>query len=82
MKKQTQSHVFDEKEFVGIKCTISNNGQNENEFIVPILDTRRSMSDKENIKIQLKQANKIKGSKFLKPSYSVIGHSYQESYKK
>lgn len=82
MKKQIQSTVLNGNQQVGIKCTVLNNGQNEDEFIVPVLYSTRSDSERAIVNNQIRLNNKNKGSKFMKPSFSVMGHSYQESYKK
>lgn len=78
MKQQQQQYQLNgNNEITGIKVTVMDNGVKDKEFIVPVLDARRSESERQTIQMQIKQNNKQRGSKFMKPSYSVIGKCYQ-----
>lgn len=46
-----------------------------------VLDVRKSKEERKQITEKLKDINYLKGSKFLKPSFSVDGNSYNKSYK-
>lgn len=48
---------------------------------IPVLDVRNSPEEREKIEKSIKANNKMKGSKYIKPSFSVLGHSYNDSFK-
>lgn len=48
-------------------------------FIVPVIDVRDGESERSAVKSMIKAQNK---SKFMNPSFSVLGHSYKVSRKK
>lgn len=54
----------------------------EKPFHIPVIDVRDGEDQRENAKAFLKTANYHKGSKYMKPSYSVIGLTYNDSTKK
>lgn len=60
-------------EIVGIKVETL-----KETFTVPVLDVRRN---REIAELVLKGANIAKGSKYIKPSYSWYGYSYNHSMK-
>lgn len=48
----------------------------EDEFTVPVVDVRRSEDQRRKAKRIMKESNRAKGSKFIRPSYSWYGYSY------
>lgn len=76
MKRTTVSHLVnqDTKTVVGIKVKTS-----DDEFVIPVVSV---LSDRITANNMIKQSKVNRGSKFLHPSYSVMGRSYQVSYKK
>lgn len=54
------------------------NGQEVDRFIVPVIDVRDGEKERDLIKAQVKANSQ---SKFLRPSFSESGRSYQTSYK-
>ena len=71
--------VFNDKDqWVGVKVTSKQDG----DFTVPVVDARRSENQRAIASEIKRQNNFSKGSRFMHPSYSVIGKSYQVSHKK
>lgn len=66
-----------ENQLVGYKIT---DGKGET-FTVPVLDNRNP-KHRGRISQTAKEINSMRGSKFLKPSYSAWGFSYNVSRKK
>lgn len=50
-------------------------------FVIPVIDVRDGESERGFVANTIKQSNVQNGSRFLRPSYSVRGLSYQNSYK-
>lgn len=65
------------KTLVGYKVT----KHEEKPFIIPVVDVRRGEKIRMIADYMQKIANIQKGSKFIKPSYSVLGFSYNAGRK-
>lgn len=63
----------------GIQITKFDNDIESERFVVPVFDARDGERVRKIIANQIKQSNQ---SKYTKPSFSVIGKSYQASHKK
>jgi hypothetical protein len=61
----------------GIKVTTE-----KDVFVVPVLNVKDGQPTRDRINYMTKNNNIRKGSKFMQPSYSVGGNSYQASQKK
>jgi len=63
----------------GIKVQNDGNRRQWHDFVIPVIDVR----DGEDARYQATQIQKAANqSRFMKPSFSVIGNSYQVSHKK
>ena len=51
-------------------------------FTVPVIDARDDEEARLTVEQMVKDSNRVKGSKFMRPSFSSIFRSYQESWKK
>lgn len=60
----------DAKEVVAIKVESKKDG----EFLIPVLDVRNET--RRYVKSVLKESNSVKGSKYIRKSYSSIGPAY------
>ena len=80
MKSSTQK-IIEQKDrrSYGIQVTKFDSGIESDKFIVPVYDVRDGEQERKIINNQIKQSNR---SKFTQPSFSVMGNSYQTSYKK
>lgn len=67
--------VIDSKERI---IGVADESKKDGRFIIPVADVRRNRGQVERIE---KYANIEKGSKFFKPSYSLLGYSYNISMK-
>jgi hypothetical protein len=81
-KKSKVSHVFDKKKeeggrLVGIRVTKGNG----DEVDIPVVDATRSEDHRRLVRAIEKASNMQRGSKYFKPSYSVLGYSYNISRK-
>lgn len=77
MKKTVVENVIKEGEVVGIRVQTEDKGT----FVVPVVDVRRGPKNREAAKKMLKQENIQRGSKYIKPSHSIMGYSYNASMK-
>lgn len=66
----------EDKASYGIKVTTK-----EDVFVIPVLSVRDGQPTRDRINYMAKNNNIRKGSKFMQPSYSVGGNSYQVSQK-
>lgn len=79
MKKTVVTHLTKEYE-QGIKTLVGIKVQTEEDtFVIPVVDVRHDRGKAEFI---LKSSRAQQGSRFMKPSYSLTGFSYQVSRKK
>jgi hypothetical protein len=60
----------------GIKITKYIDGKEDDAFVIPVVDVRRGEDSRRRVNEIIKQQNIQRGSKFFKPSYSVLGRSY------
>src|SRR6187401_982722 len=51
-------------------------------FMIPVIDARDDEEARLTVEAMNKDANRVRGSKFFKPSSSLIGRSYNENWKK
>ena len=51
-------------------------------FMIPVIDARDDNEARLTVEAMNKDSNRVRGSKFFKPSASLIGRSYNESWKK
>lgn len=51
-------------------------GKEDDAFVIPVVDVRRGEDARRRVNEIVKQSNIQRGSKFFKPSYSVIVRSY------
>ena len=72
MTKKTNLFNKD-NQLIGIKVETD-----KEQFIIPVADVRRNRGLVESI---IKASNISKGSKFFKPSFSILGYSYNHSMK-
>lgn len=80
MKTSTQKILKQEdKRSYLIRVTKLDNGVPTDRFMIPVIDVRDGKLEREAALKQLKQTRQ---SKFLKPSFSLGGNSYQTSHKK
>ena len=77
MKKTTVKNLTRNDELVGIQVT---NIKDET-FTIPVIDVRRSEKERRYAKSMIKSVNVKTGSRYLNPSYSVMGYSYNKSMK-
>jgi hypothetical protein len=77
MKNTEVKHLKRNDELVGIRVT---NTKDET-FVIPVIDVRRSEKERAYADSMIKANNVQKGSKFMKPSYSWYGPSYNTSMK-
>lgn len=66
----------EEKRVVGIKVET-----HDDEFTIPVVDVRVSPEQRKRAERILKASRTQTGSKFMKPSYSMMGYSYNVSRK-
>lgn len=52
------------------------------DFVIPVIDCRDGEEARKRTARTEKQVRNNRGSKFMKPSYSVMGNCYQVSHKK
>lgn len=52
------------------------------EFVIPVIDVRDGQHERNKVNTIIKNLNFHSGSKYMRPSYSVRGLSYQISHKK
>jgi hypothetical protein len=77
MKKTEVTHLHNNKnQLVGIKVKTD-----LETFTVPVLDVRRSEDERQIVEKFIKAERSHSGSKFFKPSYSLLGYSYNISKK-
>ncbi len=82
MRKTKVTHLFQEytegnKTLVGIKVE-----KEDETFVVPVIDVRTSDNYRKAVQQFVKEGNATRGSRFMRPSYSVLGYSYNGSHKK
>jgi len=65
---------FKNDQWVGVSAYSKKDGA----FTIPVMDARR---ERQRVANTIKSVNSSKGSSFMKPSFSVAGHSYQVSRK-
>lgn len=81
MKTSQQSYVKNGDTIVGIQVTKFDNGIVDEKFTIPVIDVRRGEDARRMATHITKTTNSQRGSKFMKPSYSVMGKCYQNSFK-
>lgn len=69
--------IFKEEKLIGYKIT----KQDEKPFTVPVIDVRRNEDQRRLAEYVIKQNNAQRGSRYFKPSYSILGYSYNVSRK-
>lgn len=75
-KKSKYYDVKQSDALIGIKVESHNET-----FTIPIVDVTKSYSQRERAEEMIKENNIQRGSRFFKPSFSVLGHSYNNSRK-
>lgn len=76
---KTTNLLNSNNEIIGMRVQKFNNGVLDDQFDIPVLDVRRSEEERRRVGRILKSSSK--GSLYMKPSFSVMGRSYQTSYK-
>lgn len=76
---KTTNLLNSNNEIIGIRVQKFNNGVLEDQFDIPVLDVRRSEEERKRVYKMISASNQ---SKYTKPSFSVMGFSYQVSHKK
>lgn len=71
---EKRAYVKKGEEIIGIAVET----EKGDKFVIPVVSTARNESAVKQIE---KAANIARGSKFMRPSYSVLGYSYNRSYK-
>lgn len=80
MKTSSQKYITKEdKRSYSIEVTKYDDGIKSDRFIIPVYDVRDGEHERAVVANQIKQNNR---SKYTQPSSSVMGKSYQTSYKK
>lgn len=80
MKNSTQKLLVQEdRRSYLIEVTKFNNGIEDDKFKIPVIDVRDGEEARKKVNSMLRDNN---SSIFTKPSFSVIGKSYQVSHKK
>lgn len=78
MRKTTRTFLLSkDKSLVGVEVKTE-----DDKFIIPVVNVTKSDSRRKFGEKIIKSSNATKGSKYLKPSFSEWGKSYQISHKK
>lgn len=78
-KVEVSPNIFTQY-ITGIHIELLNNPLGEKEFTIPVIDIRNPSVDRKAVEEFRKTGSK--GSQFIKPSFSMIYRSYNQSWKK
>lgn len=77
-KTSKQTNLLNGEKLVGIRVTKFTDGIESDRFDIPVVDVRHGAASRKRVSAIIKQQNIQRGSKYFKPSYSVIGRSYNQ----
>lgn len=81
MKTSKSETIIQNNVIIGIKVSKFNDNVKDDEFVIPVVNVKNGEASREKANNIIKQVNRQMGSKFMRPSYSVIGGCYQNSHK-